>query len=158
MNPLSSSAQKVQDAILALGMSNTVIEHAQTTRSAKDAAAAIGCTVAQIAKSLIFRARNSGKAVLVITSGVNRVNEARIGQLVGEEIEKADADFVLEQTGFVIGGVPPLAHRHPLITLIDEDLLQYEIIWAAGGTPNAVFQVSPEELLAMTNGQPVAVK
>lgn len=155
---LSPSAQRVQDAIAALGLPNQVIEHQQTTRSAKEAADAVGCSVAQIAKSLIFRGRESGQAVLVITSGINRVNEAALSERIGVTLEKADADFVLEKTGFVIGGVPPLAHRTPSLTLIDEDLLTHAEIWAAGGTPNAVFRVSPEELLHMTAGRPVCVK
>jgi len=158
MTQLSPGAQKVQDAIHALGFKNTIIEHTRTTRSAKDAAEAIGCTVGQIAKSLIFRTHDTGRAVLVITSGINRVNETRLGDFLGEALEKADADYVMAQTGFVIGGVPPLGHKNKIITLIDEDLLQYNEIWAAGGTPNAVFQVSPEELLKMTGGQPVSVK
>ncbi len=158
MEKRSASAQRVQDAIRALGMDNQVIEHEQTTRSAKDAAAAIGCEVAQIAKSLVFRARGSGQAVLVITSGTNRVNEAQVGAQIGDTLEKADADFVLDKTGYAIGGVPPLAHRTPLLTLIDEDLLKYGEIWAAAGTPNAVFKVTPEELLRMTGGRRVAVK
>lgn len=158
MEKLSASAQRVQNAIHSLGLKNRIIEHEQTTRSAKEAAAAIGCEVAQIAKSLVFRARGSGQAVLVITSGTNRVNEALVGEQIGDVLEKAEADFVLAQTGYAIGGVPPLGHRHPILTLIDNDLLQYGEIWAAGGTPNAVFMVSPEELLQMTGGKPVSVK
>jgi prolyl-tRNA editing enzyme YbaK/EbsC (Cys-tRNA(Pro) deacylase) len=158
MEKLSNSAQRVQEAIHALGMENAVIEHSQPTRSAREAAQAVGCEPGQIAKSLVFRARGSGQAVLVIASGANRVNEARVGAEIGDVVEKADADFVLVQSGYVIGGVPPLGHSRPLLTLIDEDLLQYEEIWAAGGTPNAVFKVSPEELLRMTSGRVLAVK
>lgn len=158
MQKLSASAQRVQDAIHALGMKNQIIEHEQTTRSAREAAAAIGCEVAQIAKSLVFRARDSGQAVLVITSGINRVNEVQVGEQIGDELQKADADFVLAQTGYVIGGVPPVGHRNPILTLIDSDLFQYSEIWAAGGTPNAVFRVSPDELLQMTGGKPISVK
>ena len=156
--PLSASAQRVQDSLTRLGFTNVVVEHDHTTRSAKDAAEAIGCSVAQIAKSLIFRGKESGRAVLVIASGPNRVNEGRISELVGEAIEKADADFVVQATGFAIGGVPPLGHKQTMITFIDEELLEQGEIWAAGGTPNAVFPVSAEELLKMTGGQAAAIK
>src|ERR1043165_2492590 len=105
---LSSSAQKVQDTLHALGFDCQVVELAQTTRSAAEAAQAIGCTVAQIAKSLIFKTRQTGRAVLVIASGVNRVNEKKLAVLLGELIERPDADFVRQHTGFAIGGVPPV--------------------------------------------------
>jgi prolyl-tRNA editing enzyme YbaK/EbsC (Cys-tRNA(Pro) deacylase)/predicted kinase len=155
---LSTSAQKVQDALERMGFHNQVVEHAQTTRSAKEAAAAIGCSVEQIAKSLIFRTRQTHQPVLVIASGVNRVNEAALGELVGEAIERADADFVQQVTGYAIGGVPPIAHRTLLTTLIDADLIAQTEIWAAGGTPNAVFRLTADELLRMTTSQVVRIK
>jgi len=155
---LSLSAQKVQDALKALGLDNEVVELPDTTRSAAEAAAAIGCTVAQIAKSLIFRSKNSGKAVLVIASGVNRVNEKRLAELAGERIERADADFVRQKTGFVIGGVPPVGHLERLETFIDQDLLKYQEIWAAAGNPNAVFKLAPSELVRMTGGQVMSIQ
>ena len=157
-NDLKPSAQKVQDALHSLGFTNQVIELPASTRTSAEAAAAINCEVAQIAKSLIFQGRTSGKAVLVIASGANRVNEKRIAALAGEKLEKPDADFVREQTGFVIGGVPPLGHSHPLLTYIDEDILQYAQIWAAAGHPNAVFALTPAELVEMTGGAVVAIK
>ncbi|MDB4894475.1 MAG: rane protein, partial [Firmicutes bacterium] len=119
---------------------------------------AIGCQVAQIAKSLVFRRTNSGSPLLVVASGSNRVNESRIADWLKEPIGKADADFVRESTGFVIGGVPPSGHVVPLRTLIDQDLLQYEVIWAAAGHPRAVFQLTPETLVQMTGGQVLSVK
>ena len=154
---LSVSARRVQDALREKGFGFEVIELPQSTRSAAEAAQAVGCGVEQIAKSLVFRAMESGQPVLVIASGANRVNERRLGELLGERIGKADADFVREATGFAIGGVPPVGHAQPVETLIDEDLLRYDEIWAAAGTPNAVFRLVPEDLVAMTGGRLVAI-
>lgn len=154
---LSPSAQRVQDALRGRGFAYEVIEFAQTTRTAGEAAAAVGCTVAQIAKSLVFKGRGSGRPLLVIASGANRVNEKAMRDLIGEPIERPDADFVRQQTGFVIGGVPPIGHAAPLAVYIDEDLLQYDVIWAAAGTPNAVFRLAPADLLRMTGGQAIKV-
>lgn len=155
---LSASAQKVQDALTALGFgAMQVVELPASTRTAQEAADAIGCTVAQIAKSLVFRAGDSGDAVLVIASGTNRVNTARLADLIGETIGKADADFVRETTGFVIGGVPPVGHAQRLRTFIDQDLQQHATIWAAAGTPRAVFKLTPGDLIAMTGGDVVQV-
>ena len=156
--PLSPSAQKVQDALLARGFANRVIEHDATTRSSAEAAAAVGCTVAQIAKSIVFRAKGSGRPILVVASGPNRVNEKAIEAQLGEKLGKADADFVRARTGFVIGGVPPLGHGEPLETFIDEELMRFTEIWAAAGTPNAVFRLTPEELKRMTGGRVVSIK
>jgi prolyl-tRNA editing enzyme YbaK/EbsC (Cys-tRNA(Pro) deacylase) len=150
---LTPSAQKVQDALAAQGFALQVVELPNTTRSAAEAAQAIGCTVAQIAKSLIFKTRHTQRAVLVIASGVNRVDEKAIAAQVGEPIDRPDADFVRQQTGFAIGGVPPVAHAQPLQTYIDVDLLQFTEIWAAAGTPFAVFKLTPADLLRMTSGQ-----
>jgi prolyl-tRNA editing enzyme YbaK/EbsC (Cys-tRNA(Pro) deacylase) len=150
---LSPSAQKVQRALDTLGLTLEVLELPASTRTAPEAAAAIGCTVGQIVKSLVFKARRSERPVLVIASGVNRVSEKKLEALIGEPLGKADADFVRQHTGFVIGGVPPLGHVESLLTFIDEDLLQYEEIWAAAGTPNAVFKLAPEDLLRMTEGK-----
>ena len=155
---LSSSAQKVQDALDAFGMTLQVVELPASTRSAAEAAQAIGCQVGQIAKSLVFMGKKTGYPVLVIASGVNRVNEKQIGELLGESIAKADADFVRQQTGFVIGGVPPVGHAQPLNTFVDEDLLEYEVIWAAAGTPHAVFQLEPSNLVRITSGRVVSIK
>ena len=154
---LSTSAQKVQNALIQFGLSLHVVELPASTRTAAEAAAAVGCTVGQIAKSLIFKAQNSGRAILIIASGANRVNEKRIGEMMGEPIGKADADFVRAQTGFVIGGVPPVGHTTPLDTFVDEDLLQYEVIWAAAGTPNAVFELTPSDLVKIAGGRTVSI-
>ena len=155
---LKPSAQRVQDVLIERGFTNQIVELAESTRTSVEAAAAVGCEVAQIAKSLIFRGATTGKAILIIASGSNRVNEKAMVAHVGEKLQRADADFVREQTGFVIGGVPPLAHAHPLETYIDADLWQYTNIWAAAGHPNAVFPLTPDELAAMTKGTVVSVQ
>ncbi len=149
MKPATApSALKVQAA---LGPRFTVLEFDASTRTAADAAAAIGCTAAQIAKSLVFRSA-SGRSVLVIASGANRVDESKAAALVGERIGRADADFVRQATGFAIGGVPPVGHATAPIVLIDEALMSFDEIWAAAGTPNAVFRLTPADLVALTEG------
>lgn len=150
---LSSQAQKVQQALRALNLQLEVIELPDSTRTSVEAAQAVGCQVGQIAKSIIFQALTSHRPILVIASGPNRVNEKQIAVLVGEEIGKADADFVHEHTGFTIGGVPPLGHTEKIETFIDQDLLKYVEIWAAAGTPHAVFRLTPDDLLRMTAGK-----
>ncbi len=154
---LPARAQQVQDALTAAGHAHQVVEMPESTRTAADAARACGCDVAQIAKSLIFRGASTGDAILVITSGAHRVHEARLGKELGEPLARADADFVREQTGFTIGGVPPLAHARPINTIIDQALLDHCEIWAAAGTPRCVFKLSPAELAAMTGGRVMAV-
>jgi prolyl-tRNA editing enzyme YbaK/EbsC (Cys-tRNA(Pro) deacylase) len=151
--PLKPSAQRVQDVLTERGLGDRVVELTATARSAADAAAALGCEVGQIAKSLVFRLHRSGGALLVIACGVNRVDLARVEALVGEPLDKADADFVREQTGYAIGGVPPVGHARALRTLVDEDLLRYERIWAAAGHPSAVFPLTPAELVAVTGAE-----
>jgi prolyl-tRNA editing enzyme YbaK/EbsC (Cys-tRNA(Pro) deacylase) len=156
MKPASSpAALRVQAA---LGPGFAALEFDASTRTAADAAAAIGCTVAQIAKSLVFRATQSGRAVMVVASGVNRVNERKIAALVGEPIARADADFVRAKTGFAIGGVPPIAHREPVPTILDEDLRAFDVIWAAAGAPNAVFRLTPGDLKRLTGAAFADVK
>jgi prolyl-tRNA editing enzyme YbaK/EbsC (Cys-tRNA(Pro) deacylase) len=158
--PLSPSAQKVAAALAARGLSREIHELARSTRTAAEAAVALGCQVAQIAKSLVFRGIESDAVVLVIASGAHRVDEARVAAILGEPIAKADGAFVRTRTGFAIGGVPPLGHLTPPRTLIDEDLLGWDEIWAAAGTPNSIFRLSPGELVTLTGGQvaPIAEK
>ena len=158
MGVLKESAQIVQDVIIQSGYNNQVIELPQSTRTAQEAADALNCKVAQIAKSIIFRLVESNEPVLVIASGVNRVNEQQIELLLNQKLGKADAEFVREYTGFVIGGVSPIGHKNTLLTFIDEDLFQYEEIWAAAGHPKAIFQLTPNELLEMTKGTVVNIK
>lgn len=155
---LSRSARRVQDVLASLGTALEVVELPSSTRTAVEAAAAIGCSVEQIAKSVLFRTVRDKEPVMVIASGVNRVNEARVADLVGEPVEKADAAYVREKTGFVIGGVPPIGHAEPIRTIIDEDLLKLDALWAAAGTPNSVFKLSAASLLEMTGGTLKSVK
>ena len=128
-----------------------------STRTAVEAAQAVGCQVSQIVKSLIFVLDPPGNPILVLVSGTNRVNEKALGSLLTGKLGKANADLVQSATGFVIGGVPPLAHATPLPTYIDEDLLQYDLLWAAAGTPHAVFPISPQDLLKVTHAIPIKV-
>jgi len=157
MMNLSPSALKVQQALNAIGMQLEVIELPDSTRTSLEAAQALGCQVGQIAKSIIFQAVTSHRPILVIASGSNRVNEKVIASIIGEDIGKADADYVRSHTGFVIGGVPPVGHTVRLETFIDQDLRQYLEIWAAAGTPHAVFRLTPDELLQMTGGLVIKV-
>ncbi|MBS3920196.1 MAG: YbaK/EbsC family protein [Deltaproteobacteria bacterium] len=157
-NTLSPSAQMVQDALKALGFINEVMELQTTTRTSADAAQAVGCRVEQIAKSILFRGGQTNQPILVIASGANRVNEKKIETLISEPIGKADADFVRQRTGFVIGGVPPVGHLEKIQIFIDEDLLNYKEIWAAAGTPNAVFKLTPSDLVKMTGGPVISIK
>jgi Cys-tRNA(Pro) deacylase len=158
MDQLSASAQKIQNLLNSLGFDYNVNEHAESTRTAQEAADRAGCQLGQIVKSLIFRGKTSGKPVLVLTSGANRVDEKRISGYAGESISRADADFVRAVTGFAIGGVPPIGHAQKMETYLDEDFLQHETIWAAAGTPNAIFELRTEDLQKMTDGKIVQVK
>ncbi|WP_326513675.1 YbaK/EbsC family protein [Clostridium intestinale] len=155
---LKKSAEKVQSVLNEFGFELNVIELSDSTRTAQEAANTIGCTVSQIAKSLIFQGKTSKNPVLIIASGTNRINEKAIKEYIGEKLGKADADFVLEHTGFAIGGIPPIGHKNPIATFIDEDLMQYEEIWAAAGTPNAVFKLTPKILAEITKGNIICVK
>jgi prolyl-tRNA editing enzyme YbaK/EbsC (Cys-tRNA(Pro) deacylase) len=139
-----------------LGLDFTVFEFDESTRSAADAAAAIGCPVGSIAKSLVFEAQD-GRPVLVIAAGSNRVDEAAVAAQLGQPIRRADAEFVRAHTGYSIGGVPPLAPASALPVLLDEDLLAEDEIWAAAGTPNAVFRLTPDQLRALTGGRSAAI-
>lgn len=157
-NLSSQSAQKVQDVLKALGFQNDVIEFQSPTRTSAEAAQAVGCRVEQIAKSIVFRGKQTDRPILVIASGPNRIDEKKLGALISEPPGKADASFVREKTGFVIGGVPPVGHLEKIEIFIDEDLLNYEEIWAAAGTPNAVFKLTPSDLMKMTGGRVVSIK
>ncbi len=156
--PLSPTAQKIQDTLAKLGCNSSVIEFSESTRTAQEAADRVGSELGQIVKSLIFKGKKSGKPILVLTSGANRVDEARIGEYAGEKIVRAEADFVREVTGYAIGGVPPVGHAQPMETYLDEDLLQYLTVWAAAGTPNAVFELTPDMLVQITGGRVERVK
>ncbi len=154
---LKPSAEKVRQAVQALGYDFTIVEFDESTRTSADAATAIGCTVAQIAKSLVFKAIESDSPVLVIASGPNRVDTDLIEAIIGEKIAKADAAFVRDKTGFAIGGIPPVGHINPVRTFIDKDLFIHQEIWAAAGTPNAVFMLTPKDLQELTSGTVTAI-
>jgi prolyl-tRNA editing enzyme YbaK/EbsC (Cys-tRNA(Pro) deacylase) len=148
---LSPSAQRVQDALAAAGVATMVTEYASSARTSAEAAVVLGCSVGEIAKSLVFRLPD-GSALLVIASGANRVDEAKIAALLGHAPGKADAAFVREVTGYAIGGIPPLAHATSLTTIVDRDLLRFDVVHAAGGTPNAMFPIRPDDLVRVAGG------
>jgi Cys-tRNA(Pro) deacylase len=156
---LHPTAQKVADAARELGLDITIKEFEETTRTAEDAAKAIGCTVAQIVKSLLFVV--NGQPVMALVSGPNRLDEGKLAALCGvgkNKVKRADADTVREATGFAIGGVPPFGHATRLPVYIDQDFWQFEVIWAAAGTPNAVFAIPPNELIRVTGGVAAELK
>lgn len=158
----AGSTDRVLAALKAAGQEPEVTVFGESTRTAADAAAAVGCTVAQIAKSLVFRARGSGRPILVIASGAGRVDEAALVSALADRIGtdrivRADAAFVRDTTGFAIGGVAPVGHLTPPVTVIDEGLMAFGTIWAAAGTPNAIFATTPQALVAMTGGLVAAI-
>jgi prolyl-tRNA editing enzyme YbaK/EbsC (Cys-tRNA(Pro) deacylase) len=152
------SVRRVRDALAERGVSAEFMGLEETARSARDAAAALGCRVEQIVKSLVFRGADPGSPVLVLASGSNRVSEGRISTLLREPIEKADAAFVRERAGFAIGGVPPLGHAEAPATFLNEDLLQEEEVWAAAGPTHVVFGLDPEELRRIPAARVIRVK
>jgi prolyl-tRNA editing enzyme YbaK/EbsC (Cys-tRNA(Pro) deacylase) len=151
--PLSRSAQRVQDALAAGGYPNRVLELAEPVKTAQAAADAVGCTAAQIVKSLVFRGAESGKPVLVVASGANRVDTDRLAALLGEPVVMGDPKFVRATTGFAIGGIPPVGHATALDVIIDAHLMTFESLWAAAGHPNSLFPLTPSELAGMTGGR-----
>jgi prolyl-tRNA editing enzyme YbaK/EbsC (Cys-tRNA(Pro) deacylase) len=157
VNELPDAVQRVANVARAAGLAIDVKVMPASTRTAEDAAAACGCDVAQIVKSLIFKGKASGRPYLLLVSGGNRVNEKAMAATLGEEIVRPDADFVRAATGFAIGGIPPLGHATPLTPWLDEDLLQFGTVWAAAGTPSAVFAVDPKALAAATGATIIPV-
>jgi len=147
----SSSIERVRAALAAAGHPDTIASFPEGTRSAADAAAAVGCDVAQIAKSIVFRA--GSRAVLVIASGANRVDVGKVAAAIGQPLKRAEGGWVRDTTGFAIGGVSPVGHLAPPILLLDTDLMAFDPIWAAAGSPQHVFRTSPAELLRMTGAQ-----
>lgn len=144
------TALRTQQLLAELGLATTVVEFEQPTRTSAEAAEAVGCSVAEIAKSVVFRSKKSGDAIVVVASGANRVSEAKVAAALGEKPGRADADFVRAATGYVIGGVAPVGHSGPVRLLLDADLRQYPRIWAAAGTPFSVFPLTPDELARIT--------
>ncbi len=150
------SIERVRAALLAAGHADTITAFPAGTRTAADAAAAVGCDVAQIAKSIVFRA--GGRAAVIVTSGANRVDSARASEALGVKLTRADADWVRETTGFAVGGVSPIGHLSPPLLLVDEDLVALDPIWAAAGSPSHVFRTTTAELLRMTGARVAAVR
>lgn len=151
-----SSVDRVRAALLAASHPDTIEAFPDGTRSAADAAAAVGCEVAQIAKSIVFRA--GARAVLVIASGANRVDMGKVGAAIGQPVRRAEGAWVRDATGFAIGGVSPVGHLAPPILLMDADLMALDPVWAAAGSPQHVFRTSPAELLRMTGAAVAEVK
>jgi prolyl-tRNA editing enzyme YbaK/EbsC (Cys-tRNA(Pro) deacylase) len=152
---LPRSARRVQAALHELGLDAEVVELAHSTRTAPEAAAAVGCELGAIVKSLVFRGASSGEAVLVLVSGDRRADEAALARALGEPVERADADWVREVTGYAIGGVPPIGHPAPVRTLMDDGLERFDVVWAAAGTPRTVFPIAPGELARVTSARPL---
>lgn len=157
MNELSHGATRFASQLDRLGIVCQVREMPESTRSAPEAAAAVGCDVAQIVKSLIFRSVEGDEPVLVLVSGSDRVDETRLSELVGGKVERATAEFVRARTGYAIGGVPPLGHTTPIVTYLDEHLLAHALVWAAAGSPRAVFPIAPADLRRITSATVVDV-
>jgi len=153
---MASSVDRVAAALRAAGQDDTIVEFPAGTRTAADAAAAIGCEVAQIAKSLVFRAED--RPVVVIASGVNRVSIKKLETLLGYKISRADADWVRSVTGFAIGGVAPVGHETAPIMLLDEDLLPLDPVWAAAGSPSHVFKTTAKSLADMAQARIAEIK
>ena len=154
-------AERVQHALRSLGYPGSVRELQASTRTALEAAQAVRCDVGQIVKSLVFSLQRAGQPdelILILVSGTNRVHEKHLGRHLGGTLARADAEAVHAVTGYAIGGVPPVGHTSPLLTLMDEDLLQYPVVWAAAGTANAVFEISPQTLVQISGAVVVDVK
>ncbi|WJW68852.1 YbaK/EbsC family protein [Candidatus Chlorohelix allophototropha] len=151
---MKPAAQKVQQIIDELGLNSQIVEFSESTRTSAEAAAAIGTSVAQICKSILFAAGDKENAipVMVIASGANRIDTHKVQTHIGQKLHKATPEFVREKTGYAIGGVPPFAHAQPLTIFIDQDLLAFEVVYAAGGTPNAIFPLNPADLVKVTGG------
>jgi prolyl-tRNA editing enzyme YbaK/EbsC (Cys-tRNA(Pro) deacylase) len=151
---LPRSARRVQEALHELGVDVEVVELSDSTRTAPEAAAAVGCELGAIVKSLVFRGAHSGEPVLVLVSGDRRADEAALAEALGEPVQRAEAGWVREVTGYAIGGVAPVGHPAPVRTLIDDDLMRFETVWAAAGTPRTVFPIAPELLARVTGAAP----
>jgi len=157
MSGARSSTDRLRQSLQALGIDADIKHFPEGTRTARDAAAAIGCDLGQIAKSLVFRRADTEAAVLVVASGRNRVDTGKVGRLLGAKLEKADARFVRDTTGYAIGGVAPFGHVGAVEIVIDAGLADYPVIWAAAGSPSAVFSITYDQLVTGTRGLPAAI-
>lgn len=157
MTELTAAEQRVADALAVHRLPGRVIVLEQLATTAQMAADALGVEVGRIVKSLVFRGADSGKAYLLLVSGANRVHEKRTGRLIGERLERSDADFVKLHTGFSIGGVSPFGHPAPLATFVDEGLFAFETVWAAAGNPRSVFEIAADDLMRATGAQRIVV-
>jgi prolyl-tRNA editing enzyme YbaK/EbsC (Cys-tRNA(Pro) deacylase) len=144
------TALRTLELLREAGIDAQVVEFERPTRTSAEAAAAIGCSVAEIAKSIVFRGKTSGQAVVVVASGDNRVSEVKVAAKLGEPLARADADFVRMATGYAIGGVAPIGYSQPVKLLLDEDLRNFDTVWAAAGTPFSVFPIKPDQLRGLT--------
>ena len=158
MNTLNPTVAFIQNYLREQGLDIQVVEFKESTKTAQEAADVLGCRVDQIAKSIIFRGAETGRGILAVTSGKNRVCEQKVAALAGEALGKANAAFVREVTGFAIGGVPPMAHAQELKVFIDKDLMAQDTVWGAAGTPNSMFPMTPDILLRLTGGKVADVK
>ena len=156
-NALTSAEQRVADALAAHHLATRVIVLEQLATTARMAAEALGVDVGRIVKSLVFKGADSGAPYLILVSGANRVHEKRVGRLIGETLERSDADFVKTHTGFSIGGVSPYGHPAPLSTYIDAALFGYDTVWAAAGHPRSVFEIAAADLERTTGGRRIVV-
>ncbi len=157
MTEFPKSTRRVEEAVKRLGLSAQIVCHQVSARTAEDAAAACECDVAQIIKSMIFQGKDSKTAYLILVSGRNRVNEKAVAKLLGEPLERPNAAFVREVTGYAIGGVPPVGHDTPLATYLDQDLLAFDTAWGAAGTPECVMELNVHALQAATQAKVISV-
>ena len=156
---LAKSAVSVQKALTKHGVECTVVELSASTRTVSDMAVELGCDVGQIIKSLIYKTQSTNQPVLVLASGLNRVNERSVEHQLDGEISKANADFARDFTGFAIGGIPPVGHKKSIkLIFIDKDLMEFDNVWAAAGTPNSVFNIKTADLVAITGGMVISIK
>jgi len=152
------TALRVAQLLREAGIQAQVVEFDQPTRTSAEAAAALGCAVAEIAKSIVLRGAESGQAVIVVASGANRVSEAKVAAQLGEPLARADAEFVRTATGYAIGGVAPIGHATPVKMLLDQDIRRFATVWAAAGTPYSVFPLAPDELRRITGAEWADIK
>lgn len=156
--PLKPSSQKIQTFLTQNNINSEIIQFQESTKTSQEAANQIGCSLSQIAKSLIFQIKNSPQLILIIASGSNQVDTKKVEEIIQSKIVRADVNYIKQETGFAIGGIPPFAHNSPLLTILDEDLKQYEEIYAAGGTPNTIFKLSPNQLQELTQAKYYNIK